>query len=82
MRHREGICWLLLIFNLHNSIEKLKESYGADSMHDQRGDGACFHGRKRECSAKKWEARMVLGCAVLDTKQEEERGLSPLAKKR
>ena len=24
MRHREGICWLLLIFNLHYSIAKLK----------------------------------------------------------
>ena len=48
MRHREGICWLLLIFNLHNSIAKLEGSYGADSMHDQRGGGACFHRRKKE----------------------------------
>ena len=51
-------------------------------MHEQRGGGACFHRRKKEGSAKEWEKeRMVLGCVVLDPKQEEERGLSPLAKK-
>jgi hypothetical protein len=55
MRHRERICWLLLIFNLHNLIAKLERSEGADSMHDQRGHGACFHRRKRESSGEGWE---------------------------
>ena len=41
-----------------------------------------FTGERKRVLAKEWEKeRMVLGCVVLEPKQEEERGLSPLAKK-
>lgn len=54
--HGEGICWLLLIFNLHNSRAKLEKYYGANSMHDQKDGEQVFIGENRS-SAEGWDKK-------------------------